>query len=146
MVQRVSGASVTVEGETVAAIERGYVVLLGIESGDTQRDAQYCADKVAGLRIFEDAEGKMNRSLAGVGGAALVVSQFTLLGDARHGRRPSFSGAARPEVAIPLYEAYVEALRAAGVPVSTGVFQAHMQVALVNDGPVTILLDSKKQF
>lgn len=146
VVQRVSRASVTVDNAVVGQIGRGYVVLLGVEDGDGEKDMRYCADKVAGLRVFEDAEDKMNLSIQDVEGAVLAISQFTLCGDARHGRRPSFSGAARPEAAVPLYEAFVAALRDAGIPVETGVFQAHMDVALVNDGPVTILLDSKKQF
>lgn len=146
VIQRVSSASVTVAGETVGQIGKGYMVLVGVESGDTDKDMRYCADKVAGLRIFEDENDKMNLSIQDVGGAVLAVSQFTLSGDARHGRRPSFIGAARPEVAIPLYEGFVGALREAGIPVETGVFQTHMEVALVNDGPVTILLDSKKGF
>lgn len=146
VVQRVSRASVTVEGKITGEIGRGVLVLLGVEEGDSEQDMRYMADKVAGLRVFEDAGDKMNLSVRGVGGAVLAVSQFTLCGDARHGRRPSFAAAARPETAIPLYEGFVEALRSAGIPVETGVFQAHMDVSLVNDGPVTILLDSKKVF
>lgn len=146
VIQRVSEASVSVDNQVVGRIGHGYVALLGVEAGDAMPDALYCADKVAGLRVFEDAQGKMNRSVQDVQGAVLAISQFTLCGDARHGRRPSFSGAARPDVAVPLYEAFVAALRNAGIPVETGVFQAHMAVSLVNDGPVTILLDSKKQF
>ncbi len=146
VVQRVSGASVTVEGKIVGEVGKGYLVLLGVEEGDAEKDMRYCADKVAGLRIFEDADEKMNLSVKDVGGAVLCVSQFTLCGDARHGRRPSFIAAARPETAIPLYEGFCAALRDAGIPVETGVFQAHMDVSLVNDGPVTILLDSKKGF
>lgn len=146
VIQRVSRASVTVDGEVVGRVDKGYVVLVGVQEGDTDKDMRYCADKVAGLRIFEDAEEKMNLSIQDVGGAVLAVSQFTLSGDARHGRRPSFSGAARPEVAVPLYEGFCQALREAGLTVATGVFQAHMEVELVNDGPVTILLDSRKTF
>lgn len=146
VIQRVTEARVTVEDETVGQIGRGYVALLGVTDGDTEKDMRYCADKVAGLRIFEDANDKMNLSIQDVGGAVLAISQFTLLGDARHGRRPSFSGAARPDVAVPLYEGFCQALRDAGIAVETGVFQAHMAVSLVNDGPVTILLDSRKQF
>lgn len=146
VIQRVSEASVCVEGSVVGRIGPGYVALLGVEDGDGAADARYCADKVAGLRVFEDDQGKMNRSLLDTGGAVLAISQFTLCGDARHGRRPSFSSAARPEAAVPLYEAFVAGLREAGIPVETGVFQAHMAVSLVNDGPVTILLDSKKMF
>jgi len=146
VVQRVSRASVTVEGHVTGEIGKGFLVLLGIEEGDGEADMRYLADKVAGLRVFEDANGKMNLSVQDVGGAVLAVSQFTLLGDARHGRRPSFIAAARPETAIPLYEGFCACLRAVGLRVETGVFQAHMDVALVNDGPVTILLDSKKGF
>ena len=122
------------------------MVLVGVEQGDDEQDVRYCADKVAGLRVFEDENGKMNRSVKDVGGAVLAVSQFTLLGDARHGRRPSFSNAARPEEANALYEAFCQALRAENIRVETGVFQTDMQVELVNDGPVTILLDSRKGF
>jgi len=146
VLQRVSRASVTVEGHVTGEIGKGFLVLLGVEEGDGEADMRYLADKVAGLRVFEDANGKMNLSVQDVGGAVLAVSQFTLLGDARHGRRPSFIAAARPETAIPLYEGFCACLRAAGLQVETGVFQAHMDVALVNDGPVTILLDSKKGF
>lgn len=146
VIQRVSRAKVVVEGEAVGEIGQGYVVLLGVEEGDTEADVRYLADKVAGLRVFEDAEEKMNLSIQDVGGAVLAVSQFTLCGDARHGRRPSFSSAAKPEKAVPLYEGFCETLRAAGIFVATGVFRAHMEVSLVNDGPVTILLDSKKGF
>ena len=122
------------------------MVLVGVEQGDDEQDVRYCADKVAGLRVFEDENGKMNRSVKDVGGAVLAVSQLTLLGDARHGRRPSFSNAARPEEANALYEAFCQALRAENIRVETGVFQTDMQVELVNDGPVTILLDSRKGF
>ena len=146
VVQRVSRASVTVEGKTTGEVEKGYMVLVGVEQGDGEADMRYCAEKVAGLRVFEDGEGKMNLSVKDVGGAVLAVSQFTLLGDALHGRRPSFSNAARPEEANALYEDFCQALRAAGIRVETGVFQTHMEVSLVNDGPVTILLDSRKGF
>ena len=146
VVQRVARASVTVEGKTTGEVEKGYMVLVGVEQGDGEADMRYCAEKVAGLRVFEDGEGKMNLSVKDVGGAVLAVSQFTLLGDARHGRRPSFSNAARPEEANALYEDFCQALRAAGIRVETGVFQTHMEVSLVNDGPVTILLDSRKGF
>ncbi|MDD7446007.1 MAG: D-aminoacyl-tRNA deacylase [Clostridiales bacterium] len=146
VVQRVSRASVTVEGKITGQVEKGYMVLVGVEQGDDEQDVRYCADKVAGLRVFEDENGKMNRSVKDVGGAVLAVSQFTLLGDARHGRRPSFSNAARPEEANALYEAFCQALRAENIRVETGVFQTDMQVELVNDGPVTILLDSRKGF
>ncbi|MDR0928114.1 MAG: D-tyrosyl-tRNA(Tyr) deacylase, partial [Oscillospiraceae bacterium] len=117
VIQRVSRASVSIEGKLVSAIERGYLVLVGVADGDTEQDMRYCADKVANLRIFEDENDKMNLSIADVGGAVLAVSQFTLLGDARHGRRPGFSAAARPEAAVPLYEGFCQTLRAAGLRV-----------------------------
>ena len=143
VLQRVSRARVSVDGRTTGAIERGFLVLLGVGKGDTEADAEYLADKTAGLRVFPDAEDKMNRSLADMGGAVLVVSQFTLYGDCRKGRRPSFDQAAPPDLARALYERYVEALRSRAIPVETGIFQARMQVELVNDGPVTLLLESK---
>ena len=146
VVQRVSEATVVVGGDAVGAIQRGLMVLLGVARGDTAQDALYLADKTATLRIFEDSEGKMNRSVEDVGGSLLVVSQFTLLGDCRKGRRPGFTEAAPPERADALYEEYVVALRERGVRVETGVFRAAMQVTLVNEGPVTMLLDSRKQF
>jgi len=146
VVQRVSQASVTVGGEIVGAIEAGFLVLLGVTHDDTAADAETLADKIAGLRAFEDAEGKMNRSLAETGGACLVVSQFTLYGDCRKGRRPSFVAAALPEQAEHLYEAFVAAIRSRGIEVATGRFREQMDVALVNDGPVTLLLDSEKTF
>ncbi|MFO7173421.1 MAG: D-aminoacyl-tRNA deacylase [Bacillota bacterium] len=145
LVQRVSRGRVTVGGAVVGEIGRGYVVLLGVARDDTPEDARYLAEKVAHLRIWEDEAGKMNRSLLEVGGAALVVSQFTLYADTRRGRRPSFEQAARPEVAEPLYERFCAELRSLGVPVATGRFQAHMEVELVNDGPVTILLESPRR-
>jgi len=146
VIQRVNQASVTVGGETVGTIQRGLMVLLGVARGDAAVDAAFLADKTAGLRIFEDGAGKMNLSVEEVGGGILVVSQFTLLGDCRKGRRPGFTEAAAPQLADALYEAYVDALRNRGLTVATGVFQAEMQVALINDGPVTLLLDSRKQF
>ena len=146
VVQRVSRAGVVVEGERVSGIGVGYLALVGAEEGDTVADARCLADKLLGLRVFEDADGKMNRSIVDVGGGILLVSQFTLLGDARHGRRPSFSRAARPEVAEPLLESMREMLSARGLDVQTGRFGAHMEVELTNDGPVTILLDSRKVF
>lgn len=146
VVQRVSRASVTVAGEVVGRIGRGFVVLLGVEDGDDQNEAVYMAQKIAGLRVFEDADGKMNLGLAEVGGAMLVVSQFTLLGDCRKGRRPSFIQAARPELADELYRAFCAEVRGQGIEVQTGRFQTHMDVELVNDGPVTLLIDSRKQF
>jgi D-tyrosyl-tRNA(Tyr) deacylase len=122
------------------------MVLLGVAQGDTSKDVVYLADKTAGLRIFEDDDGKMNRSVKDIGGGILVVSQFTLLGDCRKGRRPGFTDAAPPELADTLYQEYVDALRSQGITTATGVFRANMQVALVNEGPVTIMLDSRKQF
>lgn len=146
VVQRVTEASVTVNGRIVGAIGPGLLALVSVEEADTERDAQYIAEKVAGLRIFNDADGKFNLSVEDITGAVLVVSQFTLHGDCRRGRRPSFTAAARPEHAIPLYESVVKLLRARELKVATGEFASHMQVRLVNDGPVTILLDSKKVF
>ncbi len=146
VIQRVSRAEVRVEGRSTGAIGRGLVVLLGVERGDEPADADYLADKVLGLRIFPDAEGKMNLSVADIGGDLLVVSQFTICGDCRRGRRPSFDRAAPPADARRLYEYFVDTVRRRGFQVPTGVFQAYMEVELVNDGPVTILLDSKKTF
>ena len=146
VVQKVTRASVTVGGETVGEIGAGYMVLVGAEEGDTEADVIYCADKIAGLRIFEDENDKLNLSVKDVGGSVLLVSQFTLLGDARHGNRPSFSNAARPEAAAPVVEQMKAAIEAQGIPVETGRFQTHMMVELVNDGPVTILLESRKDF
>jgi len=145
VIQRVREAHVEVAGETVGRIDRGLLVLLGVEQGDTPPDLAYIADKTAGLRIFEDAQGKMNLDVTAVGGGVLVVSQFTLLADCRKGRRPGFSDAAPPEQAEATYREYVAALEARGLPVATGIFQADMAVHLVNDGPVTILLDSRKR-
>lgn len=145
-VQRVSRAHVDVAGETVGAVERGLLVLLGVAPDDTQADVDYMVDKVAGLRIFEDAAGKMNLSLAEIGGAMLVVSQFTLYGDCRRGKRPSFTDAAPPEIAVPLYEAFVAGVRKLGLSVATGRFREHMAVSLVNDGPVTLLIESRRAF
>ena len=146
VIQRVTRASVTVAGERVSEIQNGFLVLVGAEEGDTEVDARYCADKIAGLRVFEDADDKMNLSLKDVGGSVLLVSQFTLLADARHGRRPNFVKAARPEQAEPLCERLREMLAEQGVPTLTGRFRTHMEVELLHDGPVTILLDSKKGF
>ena len=146
VIQRVERASVSVEGEIRGQIGAGFLVLIGVEEGDGDADFKYIADKVPNLRVFEDDQGKMNRSLLDVGGELLAVSQFTLLGDARGGRRPSFIAAARPETADPMYERLVAEWRARGIRVETGVFGAHMKVALVNDGPVTILLDSRRRF
>jgi D-tyrosyl-tRNA(Tyr) deacylase len=146
VVQRVSRAEVRVEGRVTGAVGRGLVVLLGVAREDSPDAAAALADKVAALRIFEDAAGKMNLPVAEVGGGVLVVSQFTLLGDARKGNRPSFVEAAEPERANALYERFCAALREKGLPVGTGVFRAEMEVELVNDGPVTILLDTTKLF
>jgi D-aminoacyl-tRNA deacylase len=145
-VQRVTRASVMVDGETVGQIEKGLLVLLGVAQDDTGADADYLAEKIIGLRVFEDSDEKMNLAVTDVGGAILAVSQFTLYGDMRRGRRPSFDAAARPEQARKLYEYFVEKIRAAGVRCETGKFQAMMEVELVNDGPVTILIDSRKAF
>ena len=145
VIQRVSEAKVTIGQETVGQIGRGYMVLLGIEDVDTEQDADYICDKIIGLRVFEDDQGKMNLGILDVNGAILLISQFTLYGDARHGRRPRFIKASRPEQAIPLYEYAIRRL-SQSVPVETGRFGAEMQVALVNDGPVTILLESKRLF
>ena len=146
VVQRVTEARVTVGDRTTGEIGPGLLVLLGVEQGDGPADVQYVAAKIRDLRIFEDEQGKMNRSVLDTGGAVLVVSQFTLSGDARNGRRPSFASAAPPEIARALYEDVVRELSASGLRVGTGEFRAMMRVALVNDGPVTILLDSRKTF
>ena len=146
VVQRVTRASVTVAGSIFGAIERGFVVLIGVGVDDDERDADAVAQKVAGLRVFDDGDGAMNLALADVGGAVLAISQFTLLGDVRRGRRPSFIAAARGESAERLYERVVDRLRAAGLRVETGRFGARMAVELVNDGPVTILIDTKRTF
>ena len=146
VIQRVSRAKVTVNGETTGEIARGLLVLLGVGTGDTRADADYLAEKTIGLRIFADADGKMNLPIADVGGALLVVSQFTLYGDVRRGKRPSFDGAAPPQLARELYEYFVGKVREAGLRCETGRFQETMRVELVNEGPVTILLDSGKVF
>lgn len=146
VVQRVARASVTVEGQITGEIGKGLLVLLGVAHEDTEAAADYLADKIVGLRVFEDPDGKMNLGVADAGGAVLVVSQFTLYGDVRRGKRPSFDRAARPERANELYEYFVARIRAAGLRCETGRFQAMMDVELVNDGPVTILLDSEKAF
>jgi D-tyrosyl-tRNA(Tyr) deacylase len=146
VVQRVSSASVTVDGQVVGEIGPGLLVLLGVSTSDANADADYLADKIAGLRIFEDGDGKMNRSVQDVGGAVLAVSQFTLYGDVRRGKRPSFDEAARPERALELYEYFVAEIRRRGLRCETGRFQTMMSVSLVNEGPVTILLDSSKLF
>ena len=146
VVQRVSEASVTSEGTETGRIGPGFCVLIGVEAGDTEADAVYMAGKIAKLRILEDDQGKMNRSILDVGGEVLAVSQFTLLGDARGQNRPGFTAAEKPDAADRLYEKVCDGLRSAGITVQTGVFRTHMQVSLVNDGPVTILLDSRKRF
>jgi D-tyrosyl-tRNA(Tyr) deacylase len=146
VLQRVTRAHVIVEGETVGEIGSGLVVLLGIAGDDTEQDIRYLVEKIAGLRLFDDADGRMNLSVRDVEGGLLIVSQFTLYGDVRRGRRPSWSEAAPPEVAEPLYEAFVSEARKAVSRVATGSFRRMMKVELVNDGPVTILLDSRKLF
>ncbi len=146
VVQRVSRAKVTVGEEVTGEIGKGLLVLLGVAQQDTEGDADYLAEKVAGLRVFEDDEGKMNVNVAESGGAVLAISQFTIFGDVRHGKRPSFDAAARPQRARELYEYFVARIRAAGLRCETGRFQKMMDVELVNDGPVTILLDSQKLF
>ena len=146
VIQRVKSASVTVEGSVVSEIRKGLLVFLGVAQEDTRADVDYMANKIANLRIFEDDEGRMNLSILDIGGEALVVSQFTLYGDCRKGRRPSFIHAARPEKADPLYQAFMDEISRLGVPVKAGVFQAMMDVELINDGPVTMMLDSNKLF
>jgi len=146
VVQRVKSASVKVDGMIIGAIQEGFLVLLGVSREDTDKDAQYMADKVAGLRIFTDEGGKFNLSLTDVGGSVLVVSQFTLYGDARAGRRPSFTEAAGADLGNMLYEAFMRKLKEKGIETGSGEFGAHMDVELINDGPVTILLDSSRQF
>ncbi|MCA9009499.1 MAG: D-tyrosyl-tRNA(Tyr) deacylase [Planctomycetaceae bacterium] len=144
VIQRVTEASVTVDSVVVGRIQRGFLVLLGVADDDTQEDVIWISAKIAGLRVFEDAEGRMNLALADVGGSVLLVSQFTLYGDCRKGRRPSFVQAARPEKANALYGSVKAELLGQGLTVETGTFQAHMEVRLLNDGPVTLLLDSRK--
>ncbi len=146
VVQRVSRAQVRVDGAVTGAVERGLLVLLGVARGDGPDDARAMADKLAALRVFEDPDGKMNLSVADVGGGVLLVSQFTLLGDARKGNRPGFTDAAPPDEANALYQSVCDLVRARGLAVAQGVFRAHMEVELVNDGPVTILLDTRKLF
>jgi D-tyrosyl-tRNA(Tyr) deacylase len=144
VIQRVKACSVTIDGQETARIGKGLLVLLGVSQGDGPKDAAYLAEKTANLRIFEDDAAKMNRSVLEIAGDVMVVSQFTLLGDCRKGRRPSFVEAARPELAIPLYEHFIEALRKRNLRVETGRFGAMMDVALVNDGPVTLIVDSRR--
>jgi D-tyrosyl-tRNA(Tyr) deacylase len=143
VVQRVSRAKVDIESQTVGEVGRGLLVLLGVTHDDTTEDARWLAEKIVGLRIFPDADGKMNRDVMEAGGGVLVVSQFTLFGDCRKGRRPSFVAAAPPPIAVPLYEAFLQAVQSLGVPTAAGRFGADMQVELVNDGPVTLIIDSK---
>lgn len=144
VIQKVKEASVTVDGAVVGEIGRGFLLLVGVTHTDTEKEAAYLARKVATLRLFEDADGKMNLGLADIGGSILAVSQFTLYADVRKGRRPSFVNAARPEQADPLYQQFCQLLADEGLPVQRGVFQAHMQVALINDGPVTLVLDTSE--
>jgi D-tyrosyl-tRNA(Tyr) deacylase len=146
VVQRVLRAKVTANGRVAGEIGPGFLALVGVERGDSDEDMRYGVEKLCGLRVFEDAAGKMNLSIADAGGAILLVSQFTLLGDARHGRRPSFSNAERPEIAAPMVDRMARMIEQRDIPVQCGVFGADMQVELINDGPVTILLDSKKTF
>ncbi len=146
VVQRVDRANVTVDGQITGACNKGLLVLFGVAENDNDKDFQYIVDKVTGLRIFEDEAGKMNLSVKDVGGEILAVSQFTLYGDCRKGKRPSFDKAAKPEIANQYYERFVQACRDMGIKVGTGIFRAHMLVELVNNGPVTILLDSQKNF
>jgi len=146
VLQRVSRASVSVDGRTVGTIESGLLALVAVADGDTTADLEYTSSKIRDVRVFPDADGRMNRSVVDSGGAVLVVSQFTLMGDVRNGRRPGFTGAAAPDIARRAYEDLVARLRSDGLRVETGVFQAHMHVELVNDGPVTILIDSRRAF
>jgi D-tyrosyl-tRNA(Tyr) deacylase len=146
VVQRVTKGAVTVNGEVVGAIDQGLVVFLGVGQDDSREDVDYLTSKIPFLRIFQDKEGKLNRSVTEIKGGILVVSQFTLFGDCRHGRRPSFTAAAEAAMAQELYHYFVLALKEKDIPVATGIFQANMQVEIINDGPVTLLLDSKKLF
>ena len=146
VVQRVESANVKIEGKITGSIDHGILLLLGVEERDQETDLEYMCEKIPNLRIFEDENGKMNKSLLDVGGSILVISQFTLLGDARKGRRPSFTDAARPEKAIPMYEEFIAKMKEKNITTESGVFGADMKVQLINDGPVTILLDSKKVF
>ena len=146
VIQRVTKSSVSVGGEVTGSIKQGLTVLIGVEDGDTEKDAEYIASKTAGLRIFEDEDGKMNLSVKDIGGSILAVSQFTLLGDARKGRRPSYASAASPEEADKIFTRLVEKAKELPLKVESGVFRTHMKVELINDGPVTILLDSERLF
>jgi D-tyrosyl-tRNA(Tyr) deacylase len=146
VVQRVTRSSVTVDGVTTGEIEGGLNVLLGVSAEDTEADAEYMAEKIANLRIFEDEDGKMNRSIIDAGGSMLCISQFTLYGDCRKGRRPSFIEAAQPDRAVVLYEHFMSEVRRLGIEVASGIFRAHMKVSIENDGPVTLIIDSQKNF
>lgn len=146
VIQRVTESSVSVDGKITGSIKQGLTVLIGVEEGDTEKDAEYIASKTAGLRIFEDENGKMNLCVKDIGASVLAVSQFTLLGDARKGKRPSFASAARPQTARELYNKVIQKIKSEGIAVEEGVFQAEMMVKIHNDGPVTILLDSNKKF
>ncbi len=146
VIQRVNRASVRIDGSITEKISHGLVVLLGIHGDDTTRNLQWMADKIVNLRIFEDDEGKMNRSLADINAEMLIVSQFTLYGDCRKGRRPGYSSAAPPEIAEPIYDRFIEEIKSRGIKTATGTFRAMMEVELVNHGPVTLLLDSEKNF
>ena len=146
VIQRVSRAQVSIEGKTKGSIHKGLVVFLGVSANDNKKDLQWLAEKIVHLRVFEDDTGKMNRSLTDIKGEMLIISQFTLYGDCRKGRRPGFSGAAPPIIAEPYYQEFVQEMRNKGIQVATGTFQADMQVELINDGPVTLLLDSEKKF
>ena len=143
---RVNSASVAIDGEVMGKIGKGFLILLGVGPDDTEKECRYLAEKALGLRIFTDENDKMNRSILDAGGEILAISQFTLHGDVRHGRRPSFIRAARPELAVPMYDAYCQGLRDAGIHVETGIFQTDMKVSLINDGPVTLLIDSRRTF
>ena len=146
VIQRVTQAKVEIDGRLVGQCAKGFMILVGAQVGDTMDDVKYCVEKTANLRIFEDDAGKMNRSIVDIGGSVLAISQFTLLGDARHGRRPGFTDAEHPETARALYDAFCEGLRALSIHTEKGVFGADMQVTLTNDGPVTMLIDSRKVF
>lgn len=146
IIQRVTSASVVVDSQTVGAINKGFLVLLGVEQDDTPADGRYLADKTSGMRVFPDSQGKMNLDIVEAGGEVLVVSQFTLLGDCRKGRRPAFTAAAHPDSARSLYEHFCDLIRQRNIPVQQGIFAADMKVHLVNDGPVTLMLDSRKRF
>ena len=145
VIQRVQAASVTVDGRMTGAIGKGILVLLGVSVRDDKKEAEFLAEKIIQLRIFEDEAGKMNRSLLDIGGGLLIISQFTLYGDTRKGRRPSFTDAASPDIAIPLYEYFIDILRQKGIPVETGIFGAMMAVSLINDGPVTFIVNSRNE-